>query len=161
MRAHLHAERAQERLAQPAAGHARGGLARGGALEDVAHVRLLVLLRAHEVGVSGARQVDLLDLLVDRPRAHALLPVGVVAVGDLQRDGLPSVRPWRTPPVTSAASRSIFIRPPRPWPSWRRAMSALRSSGRELDARRQPLDDARQAGAVRLAGGDQAERHRA
>src|SRR5438045_1584661 len=33
------------------------------------------------------------------------------------------------PPVTSALSRSIFMRPPRPWPSWRRAMSALRSCG--------------------------------
>src|SRR4051812_3231555 len=47
--------------------------------------------------------------------------------------GPPSVRPWRTPPVTSARSRSIFMRPPRPWPSWRRAMSrsiASRSSTR-------------------------------
>ena len=37
--------------------------------------------------------------------------------------GPPSVRPWRTPAVTCAESFSIFIRPPRPWPSWRRAMS--------------------------------------
>ena len=44
--------------------------------------------------------------------------------------GLPSVRPWRTPAVTSARSFSIFIRPPRPWPSWRRARSASMSSGR-------------------------------
>src|SRR5918998_283104 len=43
--------------------------------------------------------------------------------------GPPSVRPWRTPAVTSAVSRSIFIRPPRPWPSWRRAMSRLTASG--------------------------------
>src|SRR3954447_1324887 len=43
--------------------------------------------------------------------------------------GPPSVSPWRTPEVTSAASRSIFMRPPRPWPSWRRAMSALMASG--------------------------------
>ena len=42
--------------------------------------------------------------------------------------GPPRVRPWRTPPVTSAASRSIFMRPPRPWPSWRRAMSASTAS---------------------------------
>ena len=68
------------------AGDARGRLARGGALEDVAHVALLVLLRADEVGVPGTRQVDLGDLLLDRPRVHPLLPVGVVAVGDLQRD---------------------------------------------------------------------------
>src|SRR3954451_19625748 len=43
--------------------------------------------------------------------------------------GPPSVRPCRTPEVTSAASRSIFMRPPRPWPSWRRAMSALIACG--------------------------------
>ncbi len=87
VRAHLHAERAQERLAQRAAGDARGRLARGGPLEDVAHVCLLVLLRADEVGVAGARQVHLGDgLRSDRPGAHALFPVGVVAVGDLQRD---------------------------------------------------------------------------
>ena len=87
VRAHAHAERAQERLAERAAGDARGGLARGGPLEDVAHVAVLVLLGADEIGVTGARQVDLGDVLVDRPRVHALLPVGVVAVGDLQRDG--------------------------------------------------------------------------
>src|SRR5947207_1501921 len=44
--------------------------------------------------------------------------------------GLPSVRPCRTPAVTSARSLSIFIRPPRPWPSWRRARSRSMSSGR-------------------------------
>src|SRR3954464_6387671 len=43
---------------------------------------------------------------------------------------LPSVRPWRTPDVTSARSDSIFMRPPRPWPSWRRARSRSMSSGR-------------------------------
>src|SRR5215210_7953499 len=43
--------------------------------------------------------------------------------------GLPSVRPWRTPAVTVARSFSIFMRPPRPWPSWRRARSTSMSSG--------------------------------
>src|SRR5919112_1676090 len=43
--------------------------------------------------------------------------------------GLPSVLPWRTPAVTVARSFSIFIRPPRPWPSWRRARSESMSSG--------------------------------
>src|SRR4051812_29058569 len=33
------------------------------------------------------------------------------------------------PARTSARSFSIFMRPPRPWPSWRRARSRLRSSG--------------------------------
>src|SRR5215217_3449025 len=44
--------------------------------------------------------------------------------------GLPSVRPWRTPATTSARSFSIFMRPPRPCPSWRRARSRSMSSGR-------------------------------
>src|SRR5215210_2757091 len=43
--------------------------------------------------------------------------------------GLPSARPWRTPAVTVARSFSIFMRPPRPWPSWRRARSTSMSSG--------------------------------
>ena len=64
MRAHLHAERGEERLAQRAAGDARGGLARGGPLEDVADVGVVVLLRADEIGVAGARQVDLGDRLL-------------------------------------------------------------------------------------------------
>src|SRR5829696_6450681 len=34
------------------------------------------------------------------------------------------------PAVTIARSLSIFIRPPRPWPSWRRARSRSTSSGR-------------------------------
>ena len=36
---------------------------------------------------------------------------------------------------------------------------AVEVLGRQLEARGQPLDDARQAGAVRLAGGYQTERH--
>ncbi len=47
--------------------------------------------------------------------------------------GLPRVRPCRTPERISTVSVSIFIRPPRPWPSCRRAMSrssASRSSSR-------------------------------
>ena len=36
--------------------------------------------------MAGARQVHLLDLGVDRPRVHPLLPVGVVAIRDEDRD---------------------------------------------------------------------------
>src|ERR1019366_10660317 len=49
-------------------------------------VALLVLLYPPQVGVPGARQVRLGDGLLDRPRAHPLLPVGVVAVSPLQGD---------------------------------------------------------------------------
>ena len=83
----LDAERAQELLADRAAGHARGGFARARALEHVAHVGEAVLPDPCEVRVPGPRQVDLLDRRRDRPRAHPLLPVGVVAVLDPQRDG--------------------------------------------------------------------------
>ena len=161
VRVHAHAERAQERLAQRPAGHARGRLARGGALEDVAHVGLLVLLGAHEVGVAGARQVHLGDLLRDRPRVHPLLPVGVVAVGDLQRDRAAERAPVAHPAgdlggvaldlhapaatVAELAARHVVVQ-------------ILRA---QLEARRQALDDAGQAGAVRLAGGDQTEAHAA
>ena len=65
----------------------------------------------------------------DGPGVHPLLPVGVVAVCDPQRD-----RAAERAAVAHAGrsarrvSRSIFIRPPRPWPSWRRAMSRLIAS---------------------------------
>ncbi len=39
--------------------------------------------------------------------------------------GLPSVRPQRTPEEMWTWSRSIFMRPPRPYPRWRRARSSL------------------------------------
>ena len=87
VRAHLHAELAQEGLGEPAGRHPRGGLAGRGALEHVAHVRVPVLLDAGEVGVAGARQVHLLHLGLHRPRVHPLLPVLVVAVLDPHRHG--------------------------------------------------------------------------
>src|SRR5437763_1585332 len=74
VRVHLHAELAQERLAQATPCHARGGLARGGALEHVAHVAVLVLVSAHEIRMAGTRQVHLSDLRRHRPRVHAVLP---------------------------------------------------------------------------------------
>ena len=49
-------------LASAAGGHAGGRLARAGALEHVAHVGVAVLLHAGQVGVAGARKVDLVDL---------------------------------------------------------------------------------------------------
>ena len=98
VRADLDPERAQEGLGQRAAGHPRGGLARAGALEHVAHVAQAVLPGADEVGVTGARQVDLGHLGLHRPRVHPLLPVGEVAVGDLQRD-----RPAERAPVAHPA----------------------------------------------------------
>ncbi len=86
VRADLDAERRQERAAQRAAGDARRRLARAGALEHVAHVGEVVLPDAHEIRMAGPRQVHLGDVGLDRVRVHPLLPVRVVAVGDLQGD---------------------------------------------------------------------------
>ena len=72
---------------------------------------------AGEVGVAGARQVDLLDLGLDRPRVHPLLPVRVVAVGDQHGD-----RAAERAPVADARSGS---RPRRS-----RSSSARRGRGR-------------------------------
>ena len=86
VREHLHAERGQEALGERAARHARGRLARAGALEHVAHVGEAELLDAGKVGVSGPRQVHLGHVGLDRPRVHPLFPVGVVAVRDADGD---------------------------------------------------------------------------
>ena len=86
MAVHADAERGEEAAGDRAGGDAGGGLAGAGALEHVADVFVAVLLGADEVGVTGTRQVDLVDLGVDRPRVHPLLPVGVVAVGDEDGD---------------------------------------------------------------------------
>ena len=159
VRVHVHAERAQERLAQRAAGDARGGLARGGPLEDVADVGLLVLLRAHQVGVAGARQVHLGDRLCDRPGVHPLLPVGVVAVGDLQRD-----RAAERAAVAHAGGDLGAVALDLHAPAAAVAELAAGHVGVErilgqAQAGGQALDDAGQAGAVGLAGGDQTEAH--
>jgi hypothetical protein len=64
---HTHAE-AFEHLARESAGRdARGGLARGGALEHVADVAVVVLHRAHEIGVSRTRARDDDRVVAGRP----------------------------------------------------------------------------------------------
>ena len=147
VRAHLHPDAPQEGLADRAAGDARRRLARRCALQDVAHVGHACTSE----GRSGRRAPDAAGgprrpAPHDRPRVHPLFPVGVVAVVDLQRD-----RPAQRAPVTHAAvtgrcrARSSFARP-RPWPSWRRAMSSVDRLALELEPRRQPLDDARKPG---------------
>jgi hypothetical protein len=121
----------QEHAREGAGGNAGGGLARRRALEDVAQVRALVLEAAGEVGVPGTRRVHTPRLglrRVERSRVHRALPVDVVAVGDPERDGEPSVSLPRTPPWTSTVSCSICMRRPRPWPCWRRARSRARRS---------------------------------
>ena len=80
------AERPQKRLCESTRRDACRGLARAGPLEDVADVGVAELQDAGEIGMAGTRQVDLIDLSVDQPRVHALLPVGVVTVLDQEND---------------------------------------------------------------------------
>src|SRR5581483_3786924 len=67
-------------------GHAGGGFARAGALDHLAHVVLPIFERAGKVGVSGPHTCDWLRRLGWRLLAHAILPVGPVAILDAQRD---------------------------------------------------------------------------
>ena len=72
---HVHAERLEELLGQGAPGHAGRRLARTRPLDHVAHVREAAVQRPGEVGVARPRRVDGGQVLV-----------GLVAVGDLERD---------------------------------------------------------------------------
>ena len=157
----LDAERAQERLAQRAAGDAGGGLAGAGPLEHVAHVGEPVLHDSGEVGVAGTREVDLLDLRLDRPRVHPLRPVRVVAVGDRHRD-----RPAERAAVAHTRRRLGGVALDLHAPAAAVAELAARHVAVdrlavEREARGQPFEHAGEAGAVRLPGGDHAQqRHR-
>ncbi len=145
------AEGGEEAAGDRAGRDASGGLAGAGALEHVADVVVAVLLGADQVGVAGARQVDLVDLGLDRPGVHPLLPVGVVAVGDedgdraaegaavaqsgadLDRVGLDFHPPAAA--VAELAPRHV----------------AVERLAVELEPGRHPLDDRDEAGPVRLA----------
>ena len=56
---HADAEQSEQTLGDRAHRDARGGLARRGALEHVAHVVEVVLHDAREIGVTGPRQLHL------------------------------------------------------------------------------------------------------
>src|SRR6478609_5599285 len=136
--------------------------------ECVADILEAVLEDAGEVGVARPRQRHpLLPLASARrlalrwPRAHAPRPVLVVAVADDERERRaerPAVAKARvdldpvgldllagTAPVPLLAPAEVLVD--------RRPV--------EHEPGRQPADDRDQRGAVRLAGGDELERHRA
>ena len=100
-----------------------------GALEDVAHVGLPVLLRARR-GRRGRGAAGAPRRPPPRPATGSSAPPSWRSRGwrPAARSARRACARGARPPVTSAASRSIFMRPPRPWPSWRRAMSRLISS---------------------------------
>ena len=157
--AHLDAEFAQKGLGDRADGHAGRGFARAGALEHVAHVVVAELLHAGEVGVARARQVHRGDLGVDRPGVHALFPVGVVAIGDRQRD-----RTAERPAVTNARDdRGAVLLDLHAAAA---AVTELAAGevvvdvvGRQCEAGRHAFDHGDQAGTVRFAGGCEAQMH--
>ena len=159
MRADLDADRREQRLADRAARDARRGLARGGALEHVADVREAVLPDPHEIGVTGAREVHLLRLGRDRPGVHALFPVDVVAVRDAQGD--------RTAERASVThSRNDFRAVLLDLHAAAAAVAELAPSevgvdplAVELEARGNPLEDARETRAMGLSRGCEAQRH--
>ena len=114
---------------------------------------------ADEVGVAGPREVHLGHVGLDRPRVHPLLPVGVVAVGDLQRD-----RAAERQAVAHAAGDLGAVALDLHAPATTVAQLAPGHVAVErLLVERQPggqaLDDAGEAGAVGLPGGDEAQRH--
>ena len=67
-------ERGEEAAGDRAGGDPRRGLAGARPLEHVADVVVAIFLGADEVGVAGSGQMDLVDLGLDRPGIHPLLP---------------------------------------------------------------------------------------
>ena len=158
--ADVDAERAQQLLRDGPRGDPRRGLARGGALEDVAEIAAVVLHPAGEVDVARPRRVHapLLGFgAVERPRVHRAAPVVEVAVADHERDrradGLAAAHAADDlglvvldlhPPAAAVA-----VLPP--------GQVAVDALAVEADAGRHPGDDDGELRPVRLAGADEAE----
>ena len=151
--------RAREEAAGDRAGGDTGGrLAGAGPLEHVADVVVAVLLGADQVGVAGTRQVDLVDLGLDRPGVHPLLPVGVVAVGDEHGD-----RAAQRAAVAQAGADldrvGLDLHPPAAAVAELAPRHvAVERLALELEPGRHPLDDRDQARAVRLPRGRKSKR---
>ena len=152
-----HADRLEELAGEAAGGDAGRRLAGAGPLEHVARVLEAVLEEPREVGVAGARQVDLLDPLPALPRTHPLDPVLVVAVGDEQRD-----RAAERPAVADAGADLggvlLDLHPAAaPVAELAPRHVAVERLAVELEPRGHALDDRRQSGAVGLTGGYEIE----
>ena len=106
--------------------------------------------------MAGAWQMHLRHVGLDRPRVHPLFPVGVVAVGDPYGD-----RATERVPVTDAGGDlgavALDLHPaPAAMPQLASGHVAIDRGEVELEARGQALDDAGEAWAVGLPGGDDA-----
>ena len=107
----------------------------------------------------GPREVHLGHVGLDRPRVHPLLPVGVVAVGDLEGD-----RAAERAAVADAGGDLGGVLLDLHAPAAAVAELAARHVvvdrvAVELEARGEALDDGGEAGPVALPGGDDAQRH--
>ena len=111
--------------------------------------------------MAGARQVHLGHLSRDRPRVHPLLPVGVVAVGDLQRDRAAERAPVPNAPGYGRRVALDLHPPAAAVPELAARHVGVDLLGVQLQAGRQALDDRGQAGPVGLAGGGEAQDHAA
>ena len=162
MAVNLDPERGEEAAGDRAGGDPGRGLAGAGPLEHVADVGVAVFLGADEVGVARARQVHLVGLEpLDRPGVHPLLPVGVVAVGDEDRD-----RAAQRAPVAQAGADlgGVGLDPHPPAATVAELAPrhvAVERLAVELEARGHALDDRDEPGPVRLpSGGETKRRHR-
>ena len=151
---------ASRHLGQPAGGDARGRLARARALEHVAQVVGQVLERAREVGVAGPRVLEraaLLGLRRLRIGRHHVRPVRVVPVADEQGDGAAERHAVADAgehlhrvalDLHAAAAAVAALAPPQ---------VGVDGGAVHGQARGQALDDDGERGAVRFAGGQEAQ----
>ena len=148
---------AQQLFGDRAGGDARRGLARRGALEDVAKIAAVVLHPADQIDVPRTRcmHAPLLRLGgVDVPHAHRRFPVLEIAIADDDRDR----RAERLAAANAADDLDLIVLDLHP-PAAPVAVLAPRHVAIdpltvEPHARRHAGDDDRQLRAVRLAGGN-------
>src|ERR1700728_38095 len=96
---------------------------------------------------------------VDGPRRHALFPIGVVAILDLQGDR-PAEREDMAHPGRHPRAVLLDLHAPAAAVAELTARHvAVEVLGRKLDTGRQALDEASETGTVGLASGDETERH--
>ena len=103
--------------------------------------------------------MHLLDLAVDGPRVHPLLPVGEVAVADEDRHRA-AKRPSVTDPRGHLGAVGLDLHAPAATvPELPPGQIAIQVLRRQLEAGRQPLEHRHETGAVRLAGGRETQGH--
>ncbi len=159
----LDAEPGEEHLREGARGDSRRGLARRGALEDVAQVAAQVLLAAGEVGVAGPRALQAPQLgesridLSRRRRAIARCQLAASRFSIQSAIGEPRVSPARTP---ARIWRDIALDLHAP-PAAMAVLPAGEIARQQFDVDREACrhagEDRGEAGPVAFAGGGEGE----